>query len=151
MNPFIRLYQPSDFDAVVILWRVAREISLPEFQLRKGHFFFEDVAYFRDHILASNQVWVAVDKNDRPLGFMAIQNDFIDLLYIHPDHWRKGIGVQFLNHARELSPGYLWLYTLQINQNARAFYEKNGFTAVQFGVSPPPESEPDVKYAWKPE
>jgi ribosomal protein S18 acetylase RimI-like enzyme len=40
------------------------------------------------------------------------------------------------------------LYTLQVNLNARAFYEKNGFNVVELGVSPAPESEPDLKYEW---
>ena len=146
----IRLYQPLDFESVLILWRVAREISLPDFQLRKGHFFYEDMAYFRYHILPSDQLWVTADGSGAPLAFMAIKDDFIDQLYVHPDHWRKGIGKQLLEHARALSPQGLWLYTLQINSNARAFYEKNGFKAVEFGMSPAPENEPDVKYAWKP-
>lgn len=151
MNPTIRAYQPADFDRLVILWRVSREVSMPEFQLQKGHFLFEDIAYFRDHILSANQVWVAVDGQDTPLGFMAMRDDFIDQLYIHPDHWRRGIGKTLLAHARSLSPRRVWLYTLQANRNARAFYEKNGFKAIEFGVSPPPENEPDVKYAWEPD
>lgn len=150
MKPAIRRYQPEDFDALIILWRIAREVSMPEFQLRKGYFLFEDIAYFREHILPANQVWVAVDGQGTHTGFMAIKDDFIDHLYIHPDHWRQGIGGQFLDHARSLSPRHLWLYTLQENHNARAFYEKHGFKAVEFGVSPPPENEPDVKYAWEP-
>ena len=52
--------------------------------------------------------------------------------------------------AKERSPGHVWLYTLQINLRARAFYEKNGFVAEAFGVSPPPESEPDIQYHWRP-
>ncbi len=148
MKSNIRLYQPADFDALNILWRVSREVSLPDFQLRKGHFFYEDLAYFRAHLLPANQVWVIVDEHERPLAFMAIQQNFIDHLYVHPDHWRKGLGAQLLAHARQLSPPRLWLYTLQVNTNARAFYEKNGFTTVEFGLSPAPESEPDVKYEW---
>ncbi|HEY3313134.1 MAG TPA: GNAT family N-acetyltransferase [Anaerolineales bacterium] len=150
MKAVIRPYQPADFDAIVILWRVARELSLPDIQLRKGHALFEDIAYLREHVLPRNQVWVAQDESGHPIGFMAMQADFIDLLYIHPEHWRKGLGGLFLEHARRLSPAHLWLYTLQVNTNARAFYEKNGFRAVEFGTSPPPENEPDVKYAWAP-
>ncbi len=30
-----------------------------------------------------------------------------------------------------------------------AFYEKNGFIAEKYGISPPPESEPDVEYHWR--
>lgn len=144
----IREYQADDFDVVTILWRIAREKSLPEFQRAKGYFFYEDQGYFRDQILRKNKVWVA-ERNGYPLAFMAMEKDFIDQLYIHPDHWRQGIGNALLNFAREMSPEHLWLYTLQVNVNARTFYEKNGFVAENFGVSDPPESEPDVEYHWR--
>ena len=150
-NFVIRPYRPEDFDAVVILWRVSREKSLPQFQREKGHFFYEDMAYFRDHILADDIVWLAVDSTGRPVAFMALKDDFIDHLYVHPNYWRKGLGEKMLAHARTLSPRHLWLYTLQVNLNARAFYEKNGFKAVEFGISPAPENEPDVKYEWSSE
>lgn len=144
----IRAYRPEDFDHVTILWRISREKSLPEFQMMKGHFFFEDQDYFRNHILMENNVWV-VTVADRPVGFMAMNKDFIDQLYIHPDYWRQGIGEALLQFAKGYSPEHLWLYTLQVNVNARSFYEKNGFVAEKFGVSPPPESEPDVEYHWR--
>lgn len=144
----IRAYRLEDFDPVTILWRISREKSVPEFQMMKGHFFYEDQNYFQNHILKENQVWVAT-LGDQPVGFMAINGEFIDQLYIHPNHWRQGIGQALLDFARQSSPEHLWLYTLQINANARAFYEKNGFVAEKFGVSPPPESEPDVEYHWR--
>lgn len=145
----IREYEPKDFDTVTILWRVAREKSLPEFQGgEKGHFFYEEREYFRDQILKKNKVWV-VEQELRPMAFMAMENDFIDQLYVHPDHWRQGVGEALVKFAREQSPEHVWLYTLQVNVNARAFYEKNGFVAEKFGVSPPPENEPDVEYHWR--
>lgn len=147
MDFHIRKYEPNDFDPVTRLWRRAREVSLPEFQRAKGYPFEMDCAYFRDHILPNNQVWV-VEVDKRPVAFMAIKDDFIDDLYIDPDYWRMGIGRALLAHARTLSPKKLRLFTLQINVNARAFYEKNGFKVLKFGVSPPPESEPDVEYVW---
>jgi len=87
--------------------------------------------------------------DEKPVAYMAISGDFIDQLYVDPDHQRKGIGQTLLGHAMALSPDHLWLYTLQINTGARAFYEKNGFQAVKFGISPAPESEPDVEYHWQ--
>ena len=144
----IREYREEDFDAVTILWRISREKSLPEFQLEKGNFFFEDINYFRNYVLQENKVWLAT-LNDRPVALMAINGDFIDQLYVHPDHWRRGVGEMLLAFARKLSPEHLWLYTLQINVNARAFYEKNGFVAEKYGISPPPESEPDMEYHWR--
>lgn len=145
---FIREYRPQDFDAVTILWRVSREKSLPQFEREKGHFFFEDQDFFRNHILIENTVWV-VEMDARPVAFLALKDDFIDRLYVHPDYQNRGIGKALLDHARQLSPDHLWLYTLQVNESARAFYEKNGFIAEKFGFSPPPENEPDVEYHWR--
>ena len=144
----IRDYRPADFDAVTIVWRIAREKSIPEFQRAKGHFFYEDQDYFRDHILKENQVFI-VESEGKPVAFMAMREDFIDHLYVHPDYQKRGIGKALLDLARQRSPEHVWLYTLQINTNARAFYEKNGFVAEKFGMSPPPENEPDVEYHWR--
>ena len=145
---FVRDYRPNDFDAVTILWRVAREKSLPDFQRRKGHFFYEDQGYFCTRILPEDHLWVA-ETDEHPVAFMAMRGDLIDHLYVHPDYQRRGVGKTLLDHARQVSPEHLWLYTLQSNTGARAFYEKNGFTAEEFGISPPPESEPDVQYHWR--
>jgi ribosomal protein S18 acetylase RimI-like enzyme len=144
----IRDYRSEDFDAVTILWRVSREKSLPDFQRAKGYFFYEDQEYFRDHILTQNQMFV-VEAAGRPVAFMAMRDNFIDHLYVHPDHQQRGIGKALLDLARKRSPEHVWLYTLQINTGARAFYEKNGFVAEKFGMSPPPENEPDVEYHWR--
>jgi ribosomal protein S18 acetylase RimI-like enzyme len=55
-----------------------------------------------------------------------------------------------LAHACSLSPQGLELHTHQQNTGARRFYERHGFAAVRFGLSPPPESAPDVEYHWRP-
>jgi ribosomal protein S18 acetylase RimI-like enzyme len=144
----IREYLPEDFDAVTILWRVAREKLPSEPHKAKDHFFYEDQAYFRDHILKENKVWV-LELEGRVVAFMAMRDSFIDQLYVHPDYQQRGVGKAFLDYARQLSPEHIWLYTLQSNWNARAFYEKNGFIAERFGLSPPPENEPDVEYHWR--
>jgi GNAT superfamily N-acetyltransferase len=146
-DPLIRPYKTDDFDVVTRLWRRAREQAFPDFQRRKGHTFEEDQAYFRDVILVNNDVWI-VEVGMTPVAFMAIAGDLIDQLYVHPDYQRSGLGESLLAHARTLSPYHLWLFTLQINTNGRAFYEKNGFVATKFGVSPAPESEPDIEYHW---
>ena len=143
----IRPYKSGDFEATTSLWRRAREQAFPDFQRRKGHSYEEDRVYFRDVILINNDVWV-VEANGKPVAFMAIAGDFIDQLYVDPDHQWRGLGKALLDHARSLSPEHLWLYTLQINANGRAFYEKNGFRLIKLGISPAPESEPDVEYHW---
>jgi hypothetical protein len=76
---FIREYRPEDFDALTILWRVAREKSLPDFQRRKGHFFYEDQDYFRAHILQENQ-FCGGDNNRRAI--LPMGSDFVQYIYI---------------------------------------------------------------------
>ena len=62
-----------------------------------------------------------------------------------PEAQRSGIGSVLLRAAHALSPAELRLYTFQRNAPARAFYAKHGFAEIAFGVSPAPESEPDVE------
>jgi ribosomal protein S18 acetylase RimI-like enzyme len=145
-NFLIREYRDKDFDAVTILWRVAREKLLPKGQTDTGHYFYEDRDYFRNQIMKKDRIWV-VEIDHHPAAFIAMENEFIDQLYVHPDYQRGGIGRALLEFARRSSPQHLWLYTLQSNVNAQAFYEKNGFVAAKFGVSP--EGEPDVEYHWR--
>jgi len=83
------------------------------------------------------------------VAFLAMKDDFIDRLYVDPKFHRRGIGQELMDYAKTLSPGHLWLYMHVANRMARAFYEKNGFVAEKFGVSPAPESEPDVEYHWR--
>ena len=148
-GPTIRRYGSADFDAVNDLWRRSRLRAFPDLQARKGHTPEEDREYFRDVVLVRHDVWVA-ELDGRVAGFLAIAGDFIDQLYVDPDHQRKGLGRALIAHARGLSPSGLRLFTFQINHDGRAFYESQGFVVARLGVSPPPESEPDVEYRWRP-
>lgn len=55
----------------------------------------------------------------------------IAAIYLHPDHWRRGIGRALLAAADPLARkrGYrsLGLWVLRENQRARSFYEAIGF------------------------
>ena len=148
-GPTIRRYEPEDFNVVNDLWRRSRLRAFPDLQARKGHTAEEDREYFRDVVLVRHDVWVA-ELDGCVAGFLAIAGDFIDQLYVDPDHQRKGLGSALIAHAQGLSPSGLRLFTFQINRNGRAFYEGQGFVAARLGVSPPPESEPDVEYRWRP-
>jgi GNAT superfamily N-acetyltransferase len=117
--------------------------------VRKGHTVEEDRDYFRRVIQVKNDLWVA-EIDERPAAFMAIAGDFVDQLFVAPELQRRGLGAALLAHARGLSPVGLRLFTFQVNADARAFYEKHGFVVARLGVSPPPESEPDVEYHWRP-
>ena len=147
MQPIIRLYQIQDFDAITSLWFEAERVAMPKLMERMGHTLEDAREYFLRVVVDENQIWV-YEQDGVPLGFLAIQGDFIDRLYVDPEHHHQGIGQALLMKARQLLPDHMWLYTHAANKMARSFYEKNGFIAEKFGVSPEPESEPDVEYHW---
>jgi ribosomal protein S18 acetylase RimI-like enzyme len=146
----IRPLREDEVDAVVRLWHVTKRDAYPYLPLEQSRTLDEDVRFFRDVILPRSSVWVA-DDGGALLGFMALEGSYIDRLYIHPDQQRRGVGTALMRKAMDLSPGGLQLHTHQQNTQARAFYEQHGFRAVKFGISPPPESAPDVEYHWAPD
>ncbi len=107
----------------------------------------QDRAQFRDYICRKFELWVA-DRGSFVLGWMALSNGQIEYLYVDPVFHRRGVGTALLHKAREANPNRLSLYTHQRNEGACAFYESNGFVPVEYGISPPPENEPDVRYEW---
>lgn len=144
----IRPYREDDFEVITAFWYEAMHVAMPKMMKRMG-FELEGVReYFRNAVIPDNQLWV-YELDHTPVAFLGIQGDFIDRLYVDPNYHRRRIGQALLDHARTLSPKHLWLYTHLANKMARAFYEKNNFVAEKFGVSPAPESEPDVEYHWR--
>jgi GNAT superfamily N-acetyltransferase len=104
---------------------------------------------FRTIIRPSTAIWVGV-LDGRVVAYLAMKGSYIDRLYVDPLEWHKGWGQRFIRLAKELSPAGLELHTHQENCPACALYESEGFLAVKFGISPPPESAPDVEYHWRP-
>ena len=143
----IRAMRADELEEVIHLWRTTSKATYTF--LTAEHTEDEDRNYFTNVVAQNCDIWVAAEEA-AITGFMAIKGSYIDRLYVLPDQQRKGIGQRLLEHARTLSPDGLELATHQKNVNACAFYEKNGFYAARYGVSPPPESEPDVEYHWRP-
>lgn len=141
--------EAADLDALADLWfRSARRAHpyLPQLQAL-------DAAaarnVFRAHITPGLELWMIRD-DDRPVAFLGMNGDLVDRLYVAPSHQGRGLGSRLLAFARTRSPDGLRLFTHRQNRAARRFYEARGFVVVRLGVSPPPESVPDVEYAWTP-
>ena len=145
----IRQMKANEMEAIFQLWRTTSADTYTFLSGSQSHSEEGDRNYFTNVIAANNEMWVA-EKDNQLYGFLAIKESYIDRLYIHPTQQRKGIGTALLAHAQILSPTGLELRTHVKNVNACAFYEKHSFVAVKYGVSPPPESEPDVEYHWRP-
>jgi ribosomal protein S18 acetylase RimI-like enzyme len=145
----VRPAQPGDLEAVIRLWHETKRATYAFIPQERDRSLDEDRAFFRTHVAPRCALSVASD-GETVVGFFALDRGYIDRLYVHPGAQRRGIGCALLARAIALSPDGLALHTHQRNAGARSFYEKQGFRAVRFGISPPPESEPDVEYRWRP-
>ena len=145
----IRPYQGEDAERVIAVWHgagIAEYTYLPTWQA----FTLEHASkVFREHIAPRCDIWVGT-TDGFIVGYLAMVGSYIDRLYVDPASQGMGWGSRFLDFARSVQPAGLELHTHQDNKRACAIYEHHGFEAVKFGISPPPESAPDVEYHWRP-
>jgi ribosomal protein S18 acetylase RimI-like enzyme len=145
----VRALEPDDVDRVVRIWNETKRDTYDFIPIERDRSVDDDRGFFLAHILPQCAIWVARDEG-AIVGFVALRGSYVDRLYVQPGAQRRGIGETLLRHAIAQSPAGIELHTHVKNTKARAFYEKNGLRAVKFGISPPPESEPDVEYHWRP-
>ncbi|QNK61689.1 GNAT family N-acetyltransferase [Pedobacter sp. PAMC26386] len=116
----------SEFTEMAELW---------EASVRATHHFLkeQDIQFFKSLLL--NEYFKLVnlycirDENGLILGFMGIEGDKLEMLFVHPSAMGKGIGKGLLTHA---------LLTYKVNKvdvnedntQAAGFYEKMGFKTI---------------------
>jgi len=136
---------PSDAEAIATIHLAAREKAMP--WLPVIHTSQEVLYFFKNIVLAQEQVYVALTA-DQVAGFIAINDDWVNHLYVHPEFWRGGVGSKLLSIAKDASPT-LQLWTFQQNTMARSFYGRHEFIDVEeTNGSGNEEKTPDVRMAW---
>jgi GNAT superfamily N-acetyltransferase len=144
----LRPARRTDADALAALFIASRRAGIPD--LPEIHSDEETFDFIRDTVLAECQVVVA-DVGGDPVGFVALDDGWVEHLYVAPDWHRRGIGDALLAEAKRRWPAGLDLYTFAANAAARTFYEQRGFVAVDFrDGAGNEEGLPDVRYAWRP-
>ena len=106
-------------------------------------------AWVAEHLLPETETWVA-EHEDAVVAFCSLRDGWLDQLYVAPGHTGRGIGSRLLGLAKEREPAGLQLWTFQVNDGARRFYERHGFRAVEMtDGAGNEERQPDVRYAWR--
>ena len=104
--------------------------------------------WIRDRLIPDHEVWVADDAG-LVVAMLALAPGWIEQLYVAPDRLREGLGSRLVDLAKERQPEALQLWTFQVNDRARRFYERQGFVAVETtDGSGNQERQPDVRYEW---
>ncbi|OHD07864.1 acetyltransferase [Sphingopyxis sp. RIFCSPHIGHO2_12_FULL_65_19] len=118
----IRPSTPADGERAVEIWRDAVDAT---------HDFLsaEDRAAIEAEVrgfLPAASLWLAVDADDRPIGFMLLDGSSMEALFIDPAYRGAGVGRALVMHALDRHP----MLTTDVNeQNDQAvgFYERMGF------------------------
>lgn len=136
----------DDAAEVAAIHLAARREAMP--YLPVLHTDDETFRWVRDSVITQQAVWVATE-DDGVAGYIALTEEELHDLYVRPGAQGKGVGSALLEKAKELSVGTLRLWTFQRNTNARRFYERRGFIAVEMtNGHGNEEREPDVRYEW---
>ncbi|WP_164074298.1 acetyltransferase [Stenotrophomonas maltophilia] len=118
----LRPSRASDGDAVVDLWRRAVDATHDFLSAEDRRAIDTEVVGF----LPQAPLLLAVDAEDRPLGFMLLDGSHMEALFIDPEVHGQGIGRQLVEHALAQHS----TLTTDVNaQNAQAlgFYLRMGF------------------------
>jgi GNAT superfamily N-acetyltransferase len=103
--------------------------------------------YFATVVVVAREVWI-VEVDGPVVALLVLDGHWIDQLYVDPEWTGRGFGSQLVALAKTLRPSGLELWAFQSNTRARRFYERHGFSAVEFTDGDNEERAPDVRYQW---
>lgn len=126
----LRPSRPEDGDRVVQIWRAAVDAT---------HDFLtpEDRAAIDVEVrgfLPGAPLTVAVDRRDRPIGFMLIDGGHMHALFIDPDYRGAGVGRILIEYALAVHP-ILTTDVNEQNKQAAGFYEHMGFERIGWSAT----------------
>lgn len=142
----LRRARPEEAPYLADLLLRSRQASIPAIP-PPVHSAADVRAWFAEVVVPTKEVWL-VEEADIPVGLLVLDGDWIDQLYVEPDHAGRGFGSRLLVLAKEVRPAGLDLWTFQSNHGARRFYERHGFEAVGMTAGDNEEDAPDVHYRW---
>lgn len=108
----------------------------------------DEMRIFAGALPTRMEAWVA-EAGGRIVGFAAVNEDWLDHLYVHPEAQNRGAGSALLAKVRESRPEGFQFWAFQKNEGARRFYARHGCREVEWtdgdGCE---EKEPDVRFVW---
>ena len=106
--------------------------------------------WMRDVVFRSERVWVA-EHADRIVGYASADGEFLNHLYVLPEHQGRGIGTALLAAVMEHSRDGMKLWTFEPNEGAIRFYVRHGFrTLRRTDGRTNEENVPDRLMVWRP-
>lgn len=129
----ISAIDPQEYGEVVDLWEIS---------VRASHHFLpeEDIQYFKPLILRDYLKAVSLscirDDGGKIIAFAGVAEDKMEMLFVHPDHFGKGLGKALTMHCIR----HYHIKKVDVNEDnpgAAAFYQRMGFKVVSRSPTDP--------------
>ena len=144
----VRAVRNTDAGGCAQVYLRAREFALPT--VPSVHPPREVRRWMADDVVGRTDMWVA-EVDGTIVGLLVLAAGWIEQLYIDPAWMGRGLGDRFVKLAKERMPDGLQLWTFQVNEPARRFYERHGFVVEELTDGAGNEERaPDVRYHWSP-
>lgn len=111
---------------------VNKLVDMWEKSVKATHLFLTDDGiseikqYVPQEIKAVGQLAIVTDKSGLPIAFMGVENKKLEMLFVHPNYIRRGLGRQLVEYGID----YFGISEVTVNEqnpDAVAFYEHMGF------------------------
>lgn len=117
----IRKFEKNDINPVMQIWK-NENIKAHKFISKE---YWKNNYYYVKEILPNAEIYVYVLK-ENIVGFIGINENYIEEIFIDTNNQCKGIGTSLLNKVKE-NRDNLTLSVYKKNINAINFYKKNDF------------------------
>ena len=122
----IREGSPADVPRALEIWRAAVDAT-------HGFLTPEDRGEIdrmvTDQFLPRAELWLAEDHDGQVLGFLVMEGEEIDALFVDPAMHGQGYGTALVEHALTLSP-HATVEASEQASNALPFYKARGFVPI---------------------
>ena len=144
-TPTIRRLTPDDTHDVARVLGASYGWSMP--RVASTRTAGKQAPLIKERLFGSAEMSGAFSGNEL-IGYIAWRPNWIDHLYVVPEHTERGIGTALLN-AVKAHQARIDLWTVENNTLARRFYEARGFFEIERTTGQTcDEQEPDVLYRW---
>lgn len=138
----IRKFKKEDIDEVMEIWK---NENIRTHNFISKEYWKNNYEYVKD-ILPNADIYVYI-MNENIVGFIGVNNDHIEGIFVDINNQHNGIGTSLLNKIKE-EKEKLTLSVYKKNTNAIKFYKKNGFIITSEGID---KNTDEIEYTmtWK--
>lgn len=121
----IREFNNSDINLILKIWK-NENIKAHNFISKE---YWDNNYEYVKKAIPNSKIYVYIIQN-KIEGFIGINDDYIEGIFVNSENHNKGIGTELLNKAKKIK-NRLTLYVYEKNKKAIKFYQKNGFKIIK--------------------